>query len=148
MRALILPAAALALAGAVVLVGGRMVESPIDVAPVAIEQPDTEAIAAAEGTVALTGVAAAPVAASPAAEPLAAEAEVPAAKSATRAAGPPSFEAPATSQVPAGQAPPQATEIQLPPKPLAASRRLRQPSSPRPSLPPARSCCASRRASH
>jgi len=114
MRALILPALVLALAGAVVLAGGRMVESPKDVVPVAIDQPDAAAS---------TAVAAAPVAASPSAERLAAEAEVPAAKSATRAAESPSFEAPATSQVPAGKAP-QATEIQLPPKPLAPSRMV------------------------
>jgi endonuclease YncB( thermonuclease family) len=114
MRALILPAVALALAGAVVLAGGRMVESPRDVVPVAIDQPDAAAS---------TAVAAAPVAASPSAERLAAEAEVPAATSATRAAESPSFEAPATSQVPAGKAP-QATEIQLPPKPVAPSRMV------------------------
>jgi endonuclease YncB( thermonuclease family) len=47
LRALILPAAALALAGAVVLVGGRMVD-----APVAIDEPDLEAIALAEQAVA------------------------------------------------------------------------------------------------
>lgn len=46
MRVLILPAAALALAGAVVLVGGRMVD-----APVAIDQPDAEAIAATQAAV-------------------------------------------------------------------------------------------------
>jgi endonuclease YncB( thermonuclease family) len=114
MRALILPAVALALAGAVVLAGGRMVESPRDVVPVAIDQPDAAAS---------TAVAAAPAAASPSAERLAAEAEVPAAKSATRAAESPSFEVPATSQVPAGKAP-QATEIQLPPKPPAPSRMV------------------------
>jgi endonuclease YncB( thermonuclease family) len=49
MRALILPAAALALAGAVVLVGGRMVEGPAGMEPVAVEQPDAEEIAAAAG---------------------------------------------------------------------------------------------------
>jgi endonuclease YncB( thermonuclease family) len=42
MRAIILPVAALALAGAVVLVGGRMVETPV-----VIDEPDAEAIAAA-----------------------------------------------------------------------------------------------------
>ncbi len=46
MRALILPAAALVLAGAVVLVGGRMVEARC-MDPVAIDEPDTDAIAAA-----------------------------------------------------------------------------------------------------
>jgi endonuclease YncB( thermonuclease family) len=50
MRALILPAVALALAGAVVLVGGRMVEGPAGMDPVAVELPDAETIAAAEGT--------------------------------------------------------------------------------------------------
>ena len=45
MRALILPAAALALAGAVVLVGGRMVESPV-----AVDEPDPEEMAAAGGS--------------------------------------------------------------------------------------------------
>ncbi|HEY6633381.1 MAG TPA: thermonuclease family protein [Rhizobiaceae bacterium] len=49
MRSLILPAAALALAGAVVLVGGRMVEGPPGVDPITVEQPDAEAIAAAGG---------------------------------------------------------------------------------------------------
>ena len=57
MRALALPAAALALAGAVVLVGGRMVESPIDADAVAIDRPDAEAIAAVEAPVASTDIA-------------------------------------------------------------------------------------------
>ena len=107
MRALILPAAALALAGAVVLVGGRMVESPIDLIPVAIDQP------AAEGAVASTRVA--PVAASPSAEKLA---EVPA------AAEPPSAEAPATLQVPPSQVPAAEDSQPSPPKPLAPSRMV------------------------
>ncbi len=46
MRALILPAVALALAGAVVLVGGRMVERPLAVEPVALDQPSAEDLAA------------------------------------------------------------------------------------------------------
>jgi endonuclease YncB( thermonuclease family) len=54
MRALILPAAALALAGAVVLVGGRMVEGLPGAKSVAVEEPDAEAIAAADGPVAST----------------------------------------------------------------------------------------------
>jgi endonuclease YncB( thermonuclease family) len=124
MRALILPAVALALAGAVVLVGGRMVESPIDVAPVATDQPDTEAIAAAEGAVASTAAEVAPVAASRTTERLSAAAEAPAANSASPAADSPSVEAPAASPVPTGQAP-QTTEIEpSPPKPLAASRMV------------------------
>jgi len=62
MRALILPAVALALAGAVVLAGGRMVERPVT-----IGQPDVEAIAAADGPV-TPASAARPPAASPVAE--------------------------------------------------------------------------------
>jgi endonuclease YncB( thermonuclease family) len=115
MRALILPAAALALAGAVVLAGGRMVESPRDVGPVAIDQPDAEGAAA---------VAAAPVAASPSAERLAAEAEVPAAKSATRAAESPSAEAPATLRVPPSRVPAAEESKPSPPKPLSPSRMV------------------------
>ena len=57
MRTLVLPAAALALAGAVVLVGGRMVESPIDADAVAIDRPDAETIAAVEAPVASTDIA-------------------------------------------------------------------------------------------
>ena len=49
MRALILPAAALALAVAVVMVGGRMVEGPAGMDPIAVDEPDAETIAAADG---------------------------------------------------------------------------------------------------
>ncbi len=107
MRALVLPAVALALAGAVVLVGGRMVESPIDADPVAIERPDTEAIAAAPAP-------------SPSGGQPAADAEAPAANSVIPAAGLPSAEIPATPQSAAGQAPQPAA----PAKPLAASRMV------------------------
>jgi endonuclease YncB( thermonuclease family) len=54
MRALILPAAALALAGAVVLVGGRMVEGPTGQDSFAVDQLDAEAIAAVEAPIAST----------------------------------------------------------------------------------------------
>lgn len=52
MRAIILPAAALVLACAVVLAGGRMVEAPVDIEPVALDQPSAEDVAIAEGMVA------------------------------------------------------------------------------------------------
>lgn len=61
MRALMLPAAALALAVAVVLAGGRMVDSPA--ATVAVDEPDLEAIAMAEQAVAEDPAVAAPPAA-------------------------------------------------------------------------------------
>jgi endonuclease YncB( thermonuclease family) len=54
MRALIPPAAALALATAVVLAGGRMVDDTTGFGQLAVERPDAEAIAAAEGHVAST----------------------------------------------------------------------------------------------
>ena len=61
MRALILPAAALALAGAVVLVGGRMVDGPTGMEPVTIDKPDAEAIAAARAPAASPTVPANPL---------------------------------------------------------------------------------------
>jgi endonuclease YncB( thermonuclease family) len=112
MRALILPALALALAGAVVLAGGRMVESPRDVGPVAIDQPDAATSAA---------VAAAPVAASPSAERLAAADEAP---TPALAAESPSAEAPATLQVPPSQVPAAEESQPPPPKPVAPSRMV------------------------
>jgi endonuclease YncB( thermonuclease family) len=112
MRALILPAVALALAGAVVLAGGRMVESPRDVVPVAIDQPDAAAS---------TAVAAAPAAASPSAERLAAADEAP---TPALAAESPSAEAPATLQVPPSQVPAAEESQPPPPKPVAPSRMV------------------------
>lgn len=69
MRALMLPAAALALAAAVVVVGGRMVDGPATT--VVVEEPDLEAIAMAEeavASVAASQQAAPAVAAPPAAQ--------------------------------------------------------------------------------
>lgn len=114
MRALILPAAALALAGAVVLVGGRMVEGPTGPDPVAVDQLDAEAIAAAEAPVAST-------AALPAASPTPIEGQ-PAAPVEGQAvpdeAPPPASDTAATPSVEAlaAQAPP-AKPQPLPPAP-------------------------------
>lgn len=68
MRALILPAVALALAGAVVLVGGRMVERPLAVEPVALDQPSAEDLAALGKPVASMASEPGPVAAAPTAD--------------------------------------------------------------------------------
>lgn len=70
MRALILPAAALALASALVLVGGRMVEGPARIEPATVGEPAAEAVAAA-------GRPAVPTVAAPAAAPIPAPAAVP-----------------------------------------------------------------------
>lgn len=130
MRALILPAVALALAAGVVLVGGRMVEGPAALDPVAIEQPDAETIAAAEGT--STTVAAPPPVAPPSQEGQVVPAEAPLApteaRPAANAATPPPdaqpSEAPPPQEPPAQQATlagkPQASQ----PKPTAASRMV------------------------
>jgi endonuclease YncB( thermonuclease family) len=107
MRALILPAAALALAGAVVLVGGRMV-GPTGMEAVTIEQLDAEAIAAAEAP---------PVSPTVPANPLreAASAPVPGADA-------PPTEAPIAPQFSTKQSPAAADVQPSPPKPLATSR--------------------------
>ncbi len=110
MRAVILPAAALALAGAVVLVGGRMVESPIDIDPVAIDQPDADAIAATGEALASTAVAAV----TPTAEGSIASGSV----------EPPSAEAPATPQVPPSQVPVAVDAQPSPPDSPAPSRMV------------------------
>lgn len=111
MRALLLPAAALALAGAVVLAGGRMVEDPAGMDPVAIDQPAAEDVALAEGPVA-----------SVAAEAMAAaDAAAPAAPSESAAAA--AETVPETARV--ADAPPVGPTVPLsvePPKPSAASR--------------------------
>jgi endonuclease YncB( thermonuclease family) len=105
MRALILPAAALALAGAVVVVGGRMVDGLTAMEPVTIEQPDAEAIAAAEAPPASPTVPANPLRE-------AASAPFPGAET-------PPIEAPTAPQVSAAQSP-AAADAQ--PSPLATSR--------------------------
>lgn len=115
MRALILPAVALALAGAVVLVGGRMVEGPAGMEPVAVERPDAETIAAAEGA----PTAAPPAAVPPAVESLAAPVERPAASlEAPPASGP------STAPSDAATAP---TLAARPAEPLAAPSRTVAP---------------------
>lgn len=104
MRALILPAVALALAGGIVLVGGRMVEGPPGSDPVAVEAPDAEAIAAAEAPVASTDVAPPPAASSDVGEPAAPAEETPAAAEGTPASGAQALRAPQASVEPDTQA--------------------------------------------
>lgn len=102
MRALILPAVALALAAGLVLVGGRMVESPPGI-DVAVEAPDAEAIAAAEPPVASTTVP--PPAASSNSDEPAPEAQEPPAPAKTEpASGAQALRAPQASVEPDTQA--------------------------------------------
>ena len=108
MRALILPAAALALAGAVVLVGGRMVDGPTGMEPVTIDKPDAEAIAAA---------AAPPASPTVPANPLREAASAPFPNAET-----PPTEAPIAPQVSTAQSPAAADAQPSPPNPLATSR--------------------------
>ncbi|WP_183096966.1 thermonuclease family protein [Mesorhizobium sp. YM1C-6-2] len=104
MRALILPAVALALAGGIVLVGGRMVEGPPGGDPVAVEAPDAETIAAAEAPVAPTDVAPPPAASSDVGEPAAPAEETPPAAEGTPASGAQALRAPQASVEPDTQA--------------------------------------------
>lgn len=100
MRAVILPAVALALAVGLVLAGGRMVESPPGADSVAVEALDAEAIAAAEAPVASTTVAP-PAASSDVDEPAAPAEETPAAAERTPASGAQALRAPQASVEPA-----------------------------------------------
>lgn len=104
MRALILPAVALALAAGLVLVGGRMVEGPPGGESVAVEAPDAEAIAAAEPPVASTDVAPPPAASSNVDEPASEAQEPPAPAGTEPASGAQALRAPQASVEPDTQA--------------------------------------------
>ncbi|MDQ2705627.1 MAG: thermonuclease family protein [Pseudomonadota bacterium] len=112
MRALVLPATALALAGAVVLVGGRMVEGPTGADPVTVEEPDAAAIAAAGGPMASTPERSAPSAAPSVAPTAQTEDAAPAAQP------------PPTSGAQALQAPQISVEPATQPQPPTTSRRV------------------------
>jgi endonuclease YncB( thermonuclease family) len=111
-RALILPAAALAFAGALVLVAGRVVEGPVTIDPVA---PD--AVVAAEGA-----TASAPVATSPAAAPPSKEPATPVEKPSAPVEAPQASDAAAALSAPVKPQMAVADPQPSPPKPLAPSR--------------------------
>lgn len=116
MRALILPAAALVLAVAVVLAGGRMLERPPAVGSVALDQPSAEELALIGEPVAAANGVPGPVAAAPAAERTVSEVAAPPPPSAALERMP--SEAATTAVKRADQPSPAAD----PAKPTAASR--------------------------
>jgi endonuclease YncB( thermonuclease family) len=123
MRALILPAAALVLAGAVVLVGGRMVDGLTGMEPVTIDKPDAEAIAAAEAPPASPKVTANPaLAEETAVERSPARIEAPPLLEMTPTPFPGAETPPTAPEVSAAQSPAAADAQPSPPKPLATSR--------------------------
>lgn len=120
MRALILPAVALALAAGVVLVGGRMVEHPPAVEPVALDQPSPEDLAVLQGDAGSTNSEPGPVAGAPAADRNAPEKAVPPQPSAVAEGLFP--EAATSAVVPSGEPSPLAGAG--PAKPTGASRMV------------------------